>query len=190
MIISFSGSAGSGKSTIAKKIAEKLGWDYFYIGEIRRAKAKERGMTLAEYNKYGEEHPETDLEVDEFQKDLGLKSDNFIIEGRTSWYFIPHSLKVFLYVDEITGAKRILNHLKEENQRNEDSGLENLNAVLASLRERKKSDDKRYEKYYNIDINSKSNYDFYLDTSKLDKEQAYKKVFKFIKTNIDKSKKV
>lgn len=55
-----------------------------------------RGMTLAEYNKLGETDPSTDIEVDEYQKKLGETEDNFIIEGRTSWHFIPHSLKFLL----------------------------------------------------------------------------------------------
>ena len=89
----FNGSAGSGKSTIAEKLAAELKWPRYYIGAIRREAALKRGLTLEEYNKLGETDPQTDIEVDNYQKELGERSDNFIIEGRTSWYFIPHSLK-------------------------------------------------------------------------------------------------
>ncbi|NUM42573.1 MAG: AAA family ATPase, partial [Leptospiraceae bacterium] len=100
MIISISGAHGSGKSTVAQMLAKKLFWPRYYIGGLRREAAKKRGLTLAEYNALGETDPTTDTEVDEYQRQLGLSSDNFIIEGRTSWYFIPHSFKVYLDVSE------------------------------------------------------------------------------------------
>ena len=111
MIISLGGTPGSGKTTIAKLLAQKLNWPHYYMGALRRQKAKKRGLTLAEYNKLGETDPITDTEVDEYQTQLGKTKDNFIIEGRTSWHFIPHSLKIYLIVDEQTGAERIFNNL-------------------------------------------------------------------------------
>ena len=52
MIISFGGAHGSGKSTIAKKIAEKLSWPRYYMGGLRREAAQKRGMTLEEYRSH------------------------------------------------------------------------------------------------------------------------------------------
>jgi len=175
MIISFSGNAGSGKSTLAKKIAKELNWPRYYIGGLRRAKARERGMTLAEYNKLGEVDSSTDKEVDEDQKELGKKEDNFIIEGRTSWYFIPHSLKIYIHVDPKEGARRIFNDLKET-ERNEDSNLNSVEDVIESNRRREESDNKRYLEYYNINAYDKDNYDFIIDTTKLSPDQAYEKL--------------
>ena len=40
MIISISGFPGSGKSTIAKLLAEKLKWPRYYMGGLRREAAK------------------------------------------------------------------------------------------------------------------------------------------------------
>src|SRR4030042_2827527 len=105
MIISISGTPSSGKSTVAKMLAAKLSWPRFYIGGMRRERACELNMTLAEYNKWGETNPETDLSFDEYQKHLGETQDNFIIEGRTSWYFIPRSYKIFLDIDLKAAAK-------------------------------------------------------------------------------------
>jgi len=190
MIISFNGVAGSGKSTIAKKLADKLGWSRYYIGGLRREKAKEKGLTLAEYNKLGETDSKTDVEVDEYQKELGKKEDNFVIEGRTSWYFIPHSLKIYLDVEPKEGAKRVFNELQKKDSRNEDTGLETKKDVLKSHENRKKSDIKRYKKYYNIDVYNPNNYDLVVDTTNLTIEQAFEKVYTFVKkeiNNIDKT---
>ncbi len=184
MIISISGTQGSGKSTIAQKLSEKLGWPRYYMGGLRREAALKRGLTLAEYNKLGEDDPSTDLEVDNYQKELGEKEDNFIIEGRTSWYFIPHSLKLYIDVKKEIGAKRIFDNLQIKNNRNEDNNLNSLEDVLKSNIERQKSDEKRYKKYFNIDVYDKNNYDFYIDTSDLNPEEAFNKCFAFISQKI------
>jgi CMP/dCMP kinase len=186
MIISISGAEGSGKSTIAKMLAAKLGWPRYYIGGIRREKAKERGLTLEEYNKLGEVDPTTDLEVDEYQKKLGETQDNFIIEGRTSWYFIPQSFKIFLDVAFIEGAKRVFGALKESNDRNEGRNLQSEEDVLRSLINRRESDKLRYDKYFGIDVFDLSNYDFVLDTTSLNIEQVFAKVWEAVENKLKK----
>ncbi len=186
MIISINGAAGSGKSTIAKILSEKLGWPRYYIGDIRRKKALEKGMTLAEYNKLGETDPSTDTDVDNYQKELGEKENNFIIEGRTSWYFIPHSFKIYLDANEKNAAERILNDLKKNLGRNEDKSLNTIKDVLKSLKKRKKSDIKRYKKYYNIDVYDKNNYDFTLDTTNLTIEDVFNKTYRAVKERLTK----
>jgi len=186
MIISISGTNGAGKSTMAKKLSKKLNWPRYCIGELRRQTAKERGMTLAEYNKLGEKDPKTDLEVDEYQKKLGETKNNFVIEGRTSWHFIPHSLKLYIFVEEKEGARRIFEELKKENKRNEDKNLKTIDDVLKSAKNRIKSDKKRYKKYFNIDVFDKKNYDFVLDTTKLNKKQAFDEIYNFTRKQLKK----
>lgn len=182
MIISFGGDPGSGKTTIAKKLAKKLNWPYYDIGELRRQKAKELSLTLAQYNKLGEKDKSTDLEVDIYQQRLGQTKDNFIITGRTSWLFIPHSIKFFLSVDEKEGAKRVLTSLQNNNTRpNEDSDLRTIAAVLASHRRRQLSDTKRYKKYFNVNFLAKKNYDYVLNTTNLNKQQVFNKIYAYIK---------
>lgn len=188
MIISLSGALGSGKSTIAQMLADKLSWPRYYIGGLRRQAAQKRGLTLAEYNHLGEVDPETDQEVDGYQKELGEKEDNFIIEGRTSWYFIPQSLKLYLDVKPEEGAKRIFASLKGKNDRNEDKNLDSWQAVLESNRRRVESDRKRYQKYYQIDVYDPKNYDFYLDTTNLTPTEVFEAIYNHVKSCLDKRK--
>ncbi|PIP34722.1 hypothetical protein COX68_02550 [Candidatus Falkowbacteria bacterium CG_4_10_14_0_2_um_filter_41_15] len=188
MIISLSGALGSGKSTLAQQLAAKLGWPRYYMGGLRREAAAKRGLTLAEYNKLGETDPQTDMEVDEYQKKLGETQDNFIIEGRTSWYFIPHSLKIYLHTNEEVAAKRIWKDIEEKGERqNEDKNMKNWQDVLASMYHRLQSDIDRYKQYYNIDVYDKNNYDYYLDTTDLTPDEALEKIYNFVKSRIDKS---
>jgi len=183
MIISLSGKPGSGKSTVAKKLATVLGYDRYYIGGMRREMARQKGMTLAEYNNWGEKSNRTDKEFDEYIKKLGQTKDDFIIEGRTAFHFIPNSLKIFLDVDPKTGAKRIWQAIKRNSQpnRNEDKCLKSYEDVLVSIKDRIKSDIYRYNKFYGLDILDKKNYDFFLDTPNLNPEEEYQAVYKFVK---------
>lgn len=186
MIVSVSGAIGAGKSTISKKLAEKLDWPRYYVGGMRRQKAQERGMTLAEYNKLGETDPSTDLEVDRYQEELGKKEDNFIIEGRTSWYFIPHSLKLYFDVEEEEGARRVFREMQEKNERNEGEKPESVEKVLEKNRERIASDKERYHKYFGIDADDKQNFDHVIDTTDLTPEEAFEKAYQIVQKHLNK----
>lgn len=177
MIVSISGLPGAGKSTVSRALAKKLGWPCYSIGDLRRQMARKKNMTLTEYNKLGEVDPSTDLEVDEYQTKLGQTQDNFIIEGRTSWHFIPQSFKIFLIVNPQIGAERILTDLQTSDQRNEGTGLKTVADVIASNQERIASDTRRYQKYFKIDAYKESNYDYVLDTSDLSADQMLEAVY-------------
>ncbi|MGE5425494.1 MAG: cytidylate kinase family protein [Bacillota bacterium] len=186
MIISISGAQGSGKSSFAERLSRELGWPRYYIGGLRREAAARRGMTLEDYNRLGETDPVTDREVDEYQRELGKDGDNFIIEGRTSYFLIPHSLKIYLDVDLDEGAKRIFAHLKQNNSRNEADGLNSEEAVKDSLIRRTASDRLRYEKYYGLDVHDRSNFDYVLDTTNISQEEVFQQVYAFIRSRLDK----
>ena len=187
MIISFAGNAGSGKSTVAEKIADALGWPRYYMGGLRRDRARELGMTLEEYNRLGENDSKTDNEVDEYQAELAQKEDNFIIEGRTSWYFIPLSFKIFVDVDPVVGAERILEALQTKNNRNESRDeIISIEEMVKKNEERRKSDILRYQKYYNIDCYDRNNFDFIIDTTTLTPEETFTIVYNKILAKIGK----
>ena len=158
MRITISGTPGSGKSTVAKLLAKKLGYKHYSVGDYRRDRAKKQNMTLNEYNKLGESKDFTDIEADNWQKGLG-KEDNFVIDSRLGYYFIPDSVKIFLDVDEKVGAKRIF---KEKRSRERFSDEKE---ALQSLKKRQESDKKRYKKYYGINPFKKEHYDLVIDTS-------------------------
>ncbi len=180
MIITISGLPGSGKSTVAKILAEKLGFKRYYMGGIRREAAKKAGMTIEEFNKLGENDFSTDKFVDDMLVEIGKKEDSLVIEGRTAFHFVPNSIKIFLDVDLKEGAKRIFLEKKQANERNEKS-TSSAEEELKNLQERMESDEKRYMKYYGFRCYDKKHYDFVVDTTKLTPEQVAEKVLGFVK---------
>lgn len=173
MIITLSGSPGSGKSTVAEALVKKFNLKRYYMGQIRRDKAKERGLTLEAFNKLGETEDWTDKIVDDYQKQLGQTEDNFLIEGRTSFFLIPNSLKIYLDADLKIGAKRIFDQIKAspKNQRNEGQPRTE-EEMRQSLKNRMESDLKRYQKYYGLNILDQARYDIFLDTTGLTPDEV------------------
>jgi predicted cytidylate kinase len=184
MIVSFNGDHGSGKSTIAEKISDALGYSRFYMGQIFRDMAKEKGMTLAEFQKLCENNPSADKEVDDCVIKLAKENDNFVIESRTAWYFIPNSIKIYLKVSDQEAAQRVLKEAHSENRKNELVNVVSEEEAIKNLQDRKKRDDDRYRRYYGINIREEKNYDFVLDTTNLSIDEVYKKVLNFIKSKI------
>src|SRR3989344_2435450 len=176
MIISISGDPGSGKSTVAKIIANRLKLKHYSAGDFRRKMALERGMNIHELNALGEKEAFTDNDADDYQRKLGITEDNFIIDGRLSFYFIPHSYKIYLKVDSQIAAERIFNA-----QRLDEHIYASIDDVLNATKARVESDEKRYKKYYGIDYTDAKQYDLVIDTTKSTPEEIADKIISEIR---------
>jgi len=177
MIIAISGMPGAGKSTASKMLSRRLGMKRYYMGEIRRELARKHGMTIQQLNEIGERYEWTDKEVDDFQRQLGESRDNFIIEGRTSFFLLPDSLKVFLDVDFDVGSRRIYEEMKgSKNDERNEGVYKTLSDAKKAVKKRIESDRRRYMKYYNVDIYDRSNYDLVINTTKMKPATVVKKI--------------
>lgn len=175
MKITISGMPGSGKTTVGRMLAEKLGYDFFSVGDLRGKMAAERGMTIEELNKLGETEAWTDKEVDDYQANYGRTHDNFIVEGRLAFDFIPDSIKIFLDADLRTAAERVF-----ADPRPDEARRASVEDEMQAMRERIESDKKRYLKYYGIDPYDKKNFDIFLNTTNVGIEEVSKKLLNMI----------
>lgn len=175
MIITISGNAGSGKSTVGKIISEKLGLKKYSTGDFMRQMAEERGITLLELSKLAEKDRKIDEELDNRQVDFGKTQDNFIIDARLGFYFIPNSIKIFLHCELNESARRIFNN-KRSTEKNQS--LEN---TKKNIETRQESERKRYKDYYNIDnYMDDKHYDLFVDTTRIPPEEVVRKIFEYI----------
>ena len=187
-IISFNGDHGSGKSTIAKKLANSLKYERFYMGKIFREMAKEESVSYSEFLDLLKKDSSYDKKIDKYVVELSDKNDNFVIESRTAWHFIPDSFKIYLKVSENEGAERMFaDYLENDHRKVEGKDIKTKEDILKISRHRKKSDDKRYKNLYNINTNDMSQYDLVLDTTELRKDEVYKVVERAVRKFINKN---
>lgn len=107
MKITLFGLAGTGTSTVAKLFSKTYDHYYGYTGAIFRAKAKELGMTIYEFDQAQKGTFQYDKEIDEEVAQFGRENEDFIFEGRLAWHFIPDSLKIKLICDDGERFRRV-----------------------------------------------------------------------------------
>lgn len=188
-IITISGTPGSGKSTIAQALAKKLKAKRIYVGAVMRQIAKDKSITLAQLQEHMTVDSTIDIGVDKkiTAEIYELAKKNIVIaEGRVLYHFIPESIKLFIKVDLVEGAKRIwLSIQKAENraERNE-ANVKSFEELLEKIAQRKANNVERYTKYYGIDHTDESQYDFVLDTTNINAQQAIAKTLEFVKNKL------
>ncbi len=169
MLITVSGRAGTGTTTLSRILSKELNLPHVYAGAIFRDMARERDMTLAEFSRYAEEHHEVDMELDERMVEVAER-EHGVLEGRlAAWHATrgeANALKVLLTASERTRAERI--------QERED--VSNLAEVLKETQEREASEVKRYEELYGVDPYDEDLYDLVVDTENLTPEEVAERV--------------
>ncbi|HEX8591283.1 MAG TPA: cytidylate kinase family protein [Candidatus Paceibacterota bacterium] len=172
-IITIAGELGSGKSSTAKRIAAELGYEHFSSGDLFRAVADERGLSLEEANRQAEQEPSIDFAVDDRLKKLG-EQDRLVVDSRLAFHWIPSSFKVFLALDPEMAAERIFNHIQKEGRVGESGN--SVDEILRSIVSRRESERKRYMTLYGVDTLDLSAFDLTTDTSNTSLDNVAEKV--------------
>ncbi len=161
MLITISGPAGSGKSTVAGGLAEILGYEHISGGDIFRELADERGLTPLELNRLAEDEEAIDRDLDRRQRELAATRDELVLESRLAgWMAGAHAdFRVWLDAPLDVRVARIADR--------EDKTIETARKETI---ERAASEAHRYQEYYNIDIESLEIYDLSLNTARFSPE--------------------
>jgi cytidylate kinase len=156
MLITISGEPGSGKTTVARMLAQRLGIPHVYAGDLYRQEAKRRGLTLEQFNALCEQNHAIDRNLDEAMA-ARAEQGNVILEGRLAGFLAAEArldaLKVWLTASEEVRAKRVATR--------EDGDWQE---VLEGNRLRHGSDARRYRMIYGYDLADTSVYDLVLST--------------------------
>jgi len=155
MIISIGGLAGSGTTTAAEVLSKRLDIPFVSAGIIFREMASENGMTIFEFSKLAEDNTDIDIEIDRRQADLARVSENLIVEGRLSAYFVEADLKIWMIAPLDIRAERIC-----------DRESKSIELAKEEIEIREKSENLRYLDIHNIDINNFDIYDLILNTDR------------------------
>ncbi|MFO8110399.1 MAG: AAA family ATPase [Thermoplasmata archaeon] len=166
-IVTISGLPGSGTSTAAKLLSKKTGMSVLNSGDIFRNLAKEYGVSLEEFSKMAEKDPSFDLELD--SRMIKLAEPGVILEGRLTGQMLHKEgmdpFKVWIEAPLDVRIKRIAGR----------EGLE-LSYIRQQVMQREKSEFKRYDEYYDIDLADKEIYDLVISSEKYRPEEIVERI--------------
>ena len=174
MKITISGVVGSGKSTVAKAISNKLDLDYFYVGQIMRDMAIERGVSLDGLTIIAKKDKSVDYELDERQREFNSNNGSFVMDSRLGFHFIPDSFKIYLKVDINEAAKRIYNASRDNQKYSSEE------ECLEKSKQRIESEKIRYKQCYDIDFGKEDVFDLVIDTTSISIEEVIRIILESI----------
>lgn len=156
--VTIGGVAGTGTSTLARLVGERLDLPVVSGGQIFRDAAAERGLSLADFGALCETDPEVDRTLDDRQVGL-LRAGGLVLESRLAGWLAHRegvdAVKICLVCDEDERIRRIVDR---EGGSVEEQRLRTL--------EREASEAVRYAAYYGFDLHSLEPYDLVLDSGR------------------------
>jgi len=118
--------------------------------------AAEKKLPLEQFSEMAEANDDFDRVIDERQREEAMETENAIVEGRLSGFFVPDSdFKIWLKAPLETRAMRIAAREKI-----------GYDEAVHAMKSRERSEYKRYEKYYGINLDDLSIYDMVIDSSR------------------------
>ncbi len=162
-IITISGTLGSGKSTVAKMLAEKLGFSYYSTGMAQRKIAAQRGMTTLELNMAAKNDPSIDREIDGVFEKLVEENQNYIVDSRLAFFFIPASFKVMLMASPKVAGERIFKDVS----RTGEHCYPDAAAAVEALLKRRALEVERFKRVYGADIEDLTQFNCVIETDQL-----------------------
>jgi len=175
MIITISGKLGSGEKSVGRILATRLNLSHHSGGRFIRNIAEQKGIPLHEFTKMAEIDTSIDAELDQRIAEHGMTSDNFILDAKLGFHFIPHSVKVFLDGDF---EERVRRRFSSDVRKELNVTVESVAKKLKQIHE---SDLKRFMNKYKVDFTDYANYDFVVDTTNLSLEESADKIEQYLK---------
>lgn len=161
--IVINGDLGSGKTTIARLIAERTGLRSISIGDLYREIAQRRGMSALELNLHAERDEEIDRYIDDLQRQMAESSEQLVVDSRLAWLFFREALKVHLITDPVVAAGRVFARPADQVE-----SYSSIDEATGSLRSRSESERQRFITKYGVDKERLRNYDLICDTTRAD----------------------
>ncbi len=167
-LLTISGLAGAGTSTLAKTVAARLGLERVDGGSVFRLMAAERGLDVYQFSAQAESDPQFDLELDQRLAARARQGD-VVLESRLAGWIAVHEqlegLRVWVACDEMERARRVAQR----------DGID-VEAALAANRGRQESEARRYRDFYGIDFGDLSVYSLIVDSGTSDPDTLAERV--------------
>ncbi|MDD6273296.1 MAG: cytidylate kinase family protein [Clostridiaceae bacterium] len=174
MHITIAGKLGSGKSTICKILQRDHGFEIYSTGAVQREVAKEMGISTLELNQRMLSDPALDHVIDDAVAKLSRerRDDAIIFDSRMAWHFAERSFKIFVIVDPLIAAQRVM-----LNPRGSEETYRDVYDARDKLLERGLVENARFRDIYHVDNLDYHNYDLIIDTSFATPESICKTIY-------------
>lgn len=151
--ITLSGKVASGKSTVGKLLAERLGYGFQSLGNQVRKEAAEKGLTIGEFQQLCLEQPGKDQEIDlAFAKSCNGQN-NLVVDYRLGFKFITHSKHIYLSISDEVALERI-------------GAAGRIGDGKLTLASRNETFRKQFEQAYQVDYTDPFHYDLVVDCTR------------------------
>ena len=160
MHIAITGKLGSGKSTVAKILSERLGYEIYSTGSVQRHAAEEMGISTLELNERMKTDPSLDHVIDGAVTSISKERDHIIFDSRMAWHFAHNAFRVFINVDADEAARRVFSA-----ERGDVETYKTVDEARASLIKRGELERERFLSIYGVDYPDPANYDLVVDST-------------------------
>jgi cytidylate kinase len=165
--IAISGVGGTGKSTLARGLAEKLGWKVVSSGSFIRKWHQDNGVPLVETDKIPEE---VDRKMDMSYQEMLRTQEGIVFESRLAGWLsknFDQTFKILIKCDQKVGASRIAQR--------EDVSVEEI------IREQEIREGLLKEKFIKLydagDYLDEKNFNLVIDTTSVSAKEVLEMVF-------------
>ena len=134
-------------------------------------------MSTLELNRQAENEVSLDHQIDAVTREIGIRNSPYVVDSRMAWKFIPNALKVFLTVDEVVGAERVISVARVA-----ESHTEGVRGAIEANRARRSSEVKRFSQLYTVDPTNWDNFDLVINTTVLTPDEVCAAILNFNQT--------
>ncbi len=156
LLITVSGSPGSGVTTLCEGLTDALGCGYVSGGEVFRRMADDRGMSLRQLTAAASSHEELDRELDRRLQKIAHKwadaDKPFVLESRLAGWLAGEDADLRVWLDAPDEVR------VERTADRDEFGAE--------MRVREVIDESRYASRYGVDLSDQSVYDLTVNTAR------------------------
>lgn len=187
-VILIAGMTGTGKSTLARRIAQRYGLRYVSGGDALKAMAAELGYTPGgpewwetpeglRFLKQRQEDPEFDRKVDRWLMRVADEG-NVVIDSWTMPWLYDGGFKIWLMASKETRAKRIA----------ERNGI-SYEEALKIMEEKDEETKRLYKRLYGFDLGEDlTPFHLIVDTENLNKDEVFQVVYTILDHYISKNR--
>lgn len=152
--ITISGYAGTGKSTVGKMLADRLGCRFLSVGNFARELAEnEFGMSINEFQAKCKNEPDLDDFVNHKFRDICNSEGNIVADFRLGFHFVRDAVNILFVLSEAEAFKR----LSGADRKTEQTDFESVMVRNENMR-------RRFIEKYGVDFADENNYELVVDT--------------------------